>query len=813
LDAVINPAFEALAIRNSGNKWLTNVAPFIDRIHRGGFISLRLLDLSGNNLGDEICGKLLASVLDESSECILERLDLSGNSIGKGEFFTSALEVYASRVQRTSNRLKMLKLNSNSLHLGNVFPLIISMLDKDCFKLSSLSLANNGLTGDEQGAHDIFSYSLSTNTRLIELDLSYNNFRCSFFSHLLNGNPKGGLGFINLIGNDPPVHDGVLSSLQSFLNRGRHNQISKRRFDRESNKRDPWMQSVTGDKSVAAATPRLTLAPSENAALVDRWNRETKNTQQGGKWTSRTSDSNKLTVFFSAPLGFVIKDSFKPVEADLNFQGERELLFQSFREARMDIDLTFDTATTDRLIAARSRRCSCIHYSGHGYPKHLAFENGMGGVHWLSVDQLKSVISNGNGGEAPFNFVFVSACYSLNIGQTFVEAGVPHVVCCNQNVQLMDCAALAFTRQFYLALAYGLTVKDAFELGRQAVAVSPGVPNSEEEMRKFVLLPSDGNHDQPVFHATRVDHWPVNGATDAVSLFVGKRDGLPKITEQPLPSLPLGFLGREFEMYRILQDLISKRCVALIGEPGIGLTSLASAVCHYISDRKSTLSHFEVFFFVQPQETRGLTRISSLINQLCNKLSAAGMLENIKRGSDFDDTIGCIKLALSNVKALIVLDGVDILDTLEDAQELPLFLGSLFQHTPVKVLLTAQKPFGRMSFAGVGPHPIHVGPLTMKSTIKLFLFLCPHVHTDNERRFMLQNLCPLNESLLRYDDAGMSDRSKDLLALMGYGNPSRIFDIAFSIEKVEFENLLSKFDNKAKENVDESPQPRSCYKF
>ncbi len=179
---------------------------------------------------------------------------------------------------------------------------------------------------------------------------------------------------------------------------------------------------------------------------------------------------------------------------------------------------------------------------------------------------------------------------------------------------------------------------------------------------------------------------------------------------------------------------------------GIGLTSLASAVCHYISDRKSTLSHFEVFFFVQPQETRGLTRISSLINQLCNKLSAAGMLENIKRGSDFDDTIGCIKLALSNVKALIVLDGVDILDTLEDAQELPLFLGSLFQHTPVKVLLTAQKPFGRMSFAGVGPHPIHVGPLTMKSTIKLFLFLCPHVHTDNERRFMLQNLCPLNES-------------------------------------------------------------------
>lgn len=423
LDALINPAFEALAIRNIGNNWITNAAPFIDRIHGGGFISLRLLDLSGNHLGDELCGKLIASVLDESSSCILERLDLSGNSIGRGEFFSAALEPYASRVRRASSRLKMLKLNSNSLHLGNVFTLIISMLDKDFLKLSSLSLASNGLTGEELGARDLFSYCLSTNTRLIELDLSYNNFRINFFSRLFNSNTTTGLGFINLAGNDPSLHDGVLRPLQTFLNRGRQNQISRGRFDRESTTQDLWLHSVKGEKSVAAVTPRPALAPSETAALAERWNQEINNAQQGEKRTTRSTHSNKLTVFFSAPLGFVVKDSFKPVEADLNFQGERELLFQSFREARMDIDLTFDTATTDRLIAARSRRCSCIHYSGHGYPKHLAFENGMGGVHWLSVDQLKSVISSGNGGEAPFNFVFVSACYSLNIGQTFVEAG------------------------------------------------------------------------------------------------------------------------------------------------------------------------------------------------------------------------------------------------------------------------------------------------------------------------------------------------------------------------------------------------------
>lgn len=378
-----------------------------------------------------------------------------------------------------------------------------------------------------------------------------------------------------------------------------------------------------------------------------------------------------------------------------------------------------------------------------------------------------------------------------------ISKGVPHVVCCNQDVQLMDCAALAFTRQFYLALAYGLTVKDAFEIGRKAVAVSPGVPNSEQEMRKFVLLPLDGNHDQPVFDAAKVDHWPVNGATDAVSLFVGRCDGLPKIVEQPLPSLPLGFLGREFEMYRVLQGLLSKRCVALIGDPGIGLTSLASAVCHYINDRKSTLSQFEVIFFVQPQETCGLNRISSLINQLCVKLMAAGMLESSKRGPDFDDIVNSITKALSKVKALLVFDGVDILDKPEDAQEFPLFLGRLFQHTPVKVLLTAQKSFGRISFAGVGPHPIYVGPLTMRNTVKLFLFLCPHVHTHLERRSLLGKLCPPDDGPLLFNDQSISSISKDLLAQLGHGVPSRIFDIAFSMEKKEFDNVLNKFGKSA----------------
>jgi len=354
----------------------------------------------------------------------------------------------------------------------------------------------------------------------------------------------------------------------------------------------------------------------------------------------------------------------------------------------------------------------------------------------------------------------------------------------------MDCAALAFTRQFYLALAIGRTVKDAFEIGRQAVAVSPAVPNSDEEMKKFVLLPADGDHDQPVFAADPVTQWPSNGATDAVSLFVGKGDGHSNIPEQPLPSPPPGFLGRETELYLILNDILSKRFVSLIGVAGVGLSSLASAVCHYINDRKSTMIQIEVIFFVRPQEARGLNKIGSLITPLYKQLVSAGLREPMRRGTDFDDIVKNILTALAKVKALLVFDGVDILDGSGEAQEFPLFLSALFRETKyVKVLITAHRSWGARAFAGVGAHSFHVGPLNLKNTVKLFLLLCPHVHTSQERNATLRKIVPETDGPLLLSDERMSESSKNILRQLGEGIPSRTFDIAYSMTKEEFDRL------------------------
>ena len=74
----------------------------------------------------------------------------------------------------------------------------------------------------------------------------------------------------------------------------------------------------------------------------------------------------------------------------------------------------------------------------------------------------------------------------------------------------MDSAALVFTSDFYLALAIGRTVKDYFEIGLQAVAVSMSISRPQEEMKSFVLLTVKGNHDGRVFYAETVSDWPKN---------------------------------------------------------------------------------------------------------------------------------------------------------------------------------------------------------------------------------------------------------------------------------------------------------------
>ena len=124
----------------------------------------------------------------------------------------------------------------------------------------------------------------------------------------------------------------------------------------------------------------------------------------------------------------------------------------------------FEVATVDNLRSLLTRGVfSCLHFSGHGHPDSLAFEDPCGAAHFISLPLLQQLISAGDSTRA-VRLVFVNCCYSGVAAQHFVDAGIPHVVC--SPLRLRDAAAAAFTRGFYMALAVGKTVAQAFAIAQ-----------------------------------------------------------------------------------------------------------------------------------------------------------------------------------------------------------------------------------------------------------------------------------------------------------------------------------------------------------
>lgn len=471
-----------------------------------------------------------------------------------------------------------------------------------------------------------------------------------------------------------------------------------------------------------------------------------------------------ITVLFSAPL--VWRDgenAYHPIEM-LDFKLEKSLLWQCLSEASRNIDITFDNATTDRLQAVMTRGCKFLHFSGHGHPYSLTFEDGFGGIHWFTVDQLKALLSGGVANEPPFQFVFVSACHSALAGKTFAELGVPHVVCCQQEAQLMDSSALIFSRAFYLALAFGRTLKDSFDIGKHAVLSSALILNPEEEMAKFILLPEDGNHDVPIFNAIQVPDWPLPGRPRP-----SKNDSLP--------SPPQGFLGRSADLYHILNLVTKRRFVNITAPTGMGRSSLASALCHYIFDRKSTLL-FDDIYFVKSMLQRPSDTNSSPIISLHDKLALAGKVRTKK---DIDEYITEILTSLKHTKSLLVFDKIESLGTAEE-QDFHFFLRQIFSQTEdVSVLVTSNESMGLSSLDNVGESVYNLGPLDFRNTVKLFAFHCPHLHSARERKELVEGLAP----------RAAKERSEwqSIKSNLGGGIPAKTFAVAYEMSEEDFEAL------------------------
>ena len=249
-----------------------------------------------------------------------------------------------------------------------------------------------------------------------------------------------------------------------------------------------------------------------------------------------------------------------------------------------------DFATTEKMRDTLTRGCRALHFSGHGHPTSLYFEDGRGGLQIIDKERLKRLLQAGSGGPLTLDFVFVAACHSHETGLAFVECGVKHVVAVKIDQMIQDSAAKAFTRAFYVALLSGKTVKQAFDIAREALKASPYVRDSIIEGDKFILLPEQKEgmaplHDDIIFTARSVGMWPAPGqcmygvqsAVGASSEYAEQVQLSSSLARYPPPP-PLDYEGREADMHRCITTIISKSLITLVGEEGLGKSALAAAV-------------------------------------------------------------------------------------------------------------------------------------------------------------------------------------------------------------------------------------------
>jgi hypothetical protein len=755
---------------------------------------LKYLDLSSNDLGDDLCGLLMQFILDRDSTCKIEELDISGNRIGAATCVLKVLRRYCSESKTVTNgrksRLHSLRIGSNNLNTGKAWIEICSLVRKDGLELETLDLSFNEimLSEKEQDLTSILVSTVTESESLAYLDLSSNKFSPGvvdiIISHLADRDR--GYSTISLNLNTPP-----LSAHQSMQLKGISLRTRTRVLERYFMENKTINSVELGDShepKELATSSRFPSFPQSSANFPPQ-----ASTPLNG------TDDNMITVLFSAPL--VYSDSHQKLRpfAKLDFVMERELMWQCLKEASRDIKLTFDTATHDRLLAALTKRCSCLHYSGHGHQQYLPFEDGSGQTNWIYVDKFKGLIECEGG--APFRFVFVSACYSYLAGKTFASAGVPHVVCCQQESELKDTAALAFTRQFYLALAIGHTVKESFEQGCKAVRVTPNLKNPDEEMKKFLLLPEDGDHNVPIFNAKPVPVWPLHagnvhargGSTiRRQSLLIGGARSSElsvrnMMQEDPSPSPPDVFLGREVDMFRVLENVLKKRLVSVVGDVGVGKSSLVRALCHYINERASTMICIEHIYFVKAPRISKQIAFRELAQALLKKLDEEEKVKMPEPEADMETMFDVICKRLKQEKALVVFERADNVIKSDEANEFPLLLSKLCRETKnVKVLLTNLNDLGIPS---LGETSHRLQPLDFANTVRLFASHCLYLHTHADRRNFFETLVPDSETAELLPTDPLDEGTKNLFTLMGDGIPAKIEKAAYNLTKEKFLEL------------------------
>ena len=445
---------------------------------------------------------------------------------------------------------------------------------------------------------------------------------------------------------------------------------------------------------------------------------------------------DRVIILQSAPLVW-LKDTTRVPIPQHDFDHETTTIQSALESSgRFDavIDVEVEPASVENFTRfLKSGASRILHFTGYGHSQHvLALEDNSGDGYMddsFSLDQLNVLVK-----EAPnLQLVVVNSFHSGRIGKAFVDAGVPHVVCCHHPVMFRDKAANSFLKNFYRGLATNKSLKQSFYHAQEAVRVE----EISKHVERYVLLPreksaNDPYHDIPIFYTHPVAENTVDKEADIL---------LHNDARKMLPKLPRYFIGREIEICKALETLRrsfdcdnidpNDKVFRIGGVKGIGKTSFAIAVCRYIQQRQVSFGFEDIYWLpaamgIVPEED---TLFADLTEYTQGMMTAVN--DDLEENMDLAECRERIEIELEGRRCLLAIDSRQFRHK-GAALYLQKFVGDLINNPELEVSIILINSDDDEEDA-----TIRLGPIDFKSNALLFGVIS---------RFITANGCPAAQS-------------------------------------------------------------------
>lgn len=487
-----------------------------------------------------------------------------------------------------------------------------------------------------------------------------------------------------------------------------------------------------------------------------------------------------LTVLYAAPL-VSIDDEGDVTYLDLSFvDREHEHLKQQQEGSKVRLRLDHEPCTPHRLRAFLESKKKILHLACHATEDHVYLEEEhKGDACQVPLTEFQQWLGNA---DKHLQLVVVADPDPTILVNSFVTAGVAHVVSCPVQKHKLDETALLLCQTFYTALANESTVQDAFAEAKKAIEDSEHLSYTagKQDLDKYQLLGAAAAA-------------AANGEDHNVVLFPSKTTArkVPSLSLPPiriLPTPPPVFVGRQKDVYQLLCELETARLVTVTGDAGMGAACMVKSACQYMVHRRAEFDDLEIIWL--PARTVG--------NMQDGLLSLSRrVFESIVTLEDPGQTdLEALVDLYGKVRVLLVCD-VREWASKEVFYGLMDFLDEVFDVTPnTKAIIvheTTDLGAHSMQFSSsYVEKSIHVKPLGYSSTVNLFGMLCPHlVKRTSPSISSVDDLKKLLVPSAGYaGNVNLKMTIINIYNLLGQGSPNRIRDLALSMTAEEYENLI-----------------------